>query len=119
MRAQGKASISKSRLAKKAATGAGSLEELAKRKLPKWRVVEESEQDSPLKVDADAIAPKLPSGGRARNAAIGNGLPNSDSPSRNRGRSGLVNMVPDSQQDARLGAKTQVFEDDELTGAQG
>jgi len=118
MRVQGKDSISKSRGVRKTAAAGGSLEELAKRKLPKWRVVEETEPDTPLKVDADAIAPKLPSGGRSRHAAIGNGVPDS-APSRNRGRSGLVNMVPDSQQDARLGAKTQVFEDDELTGAQG
>jgi hypothetical protein len=104
-----------------------SLEELAKRVMPKWRVADESAQDSPTTLEVDAVTPTL--GGvrakvaalrsRKRQATSGEEVLDSPSSPRQERGSGLVNMVPDSDDDARRDAKTQVFEDDEHTGAQG
>jgi hypothetical protein len=116
-------------LLKKRATPS-SLDELAKRKMPKWRVANEriEEQDRAGGLEVDAVSPKL-SSRRAAATGVGAGkllatlskaVSNSESKSNHETKkSGLVNMVPESEEDARLGAKTQVFEDDEHTGAQG
>jgi hypothetical protein len=107
-----------------------SLDELAKRKMPKWRVANEraGEQDRPGGSEVDAVSPKLSSRGAAETtgearklmATLKKAVSNSESKSNpETKKSGLVNMVPESEEDARLGAKTQVFEDDEHTGAQG
>lgn len=116
-------------------SASSSLEKLAKSKMPKWRIVDErtQEQDTHVKPEADAVSPRLRShregalsGARMRKAALTESLKDSESKSNESNKSnennrttGLVNMLPDSEQDARLGAKTQVFEDDEHTGAQG
>jgi hypothetical protein len=103
-----------------------SLADLAKSKMPKWRVVDESLQDSPGTVEADAVSPKLidlraktTAGSRKTQATLTNSSSDAGSKSNQSKKSGLVNMIPESEQDARLGAKTQVFEDDEHTGSQG
>jgi len=102
-----------------------SLEALAKSKMPKWRVAEGSSQDSRASAEADAVSPNL---GELRTgtAAVESrkfratvGGTSSDAASKSKKKSGLVNMVPESEEDARLGVKTQVFEDDEHTGSQG
>jgi hypothetical protein len=101
-----------------------SLEELAKIKMPNWRIAQESVEDSPGAVDVDAISPRLFSAKTAAaprrlQTAFTNAEGDSGSKSSANKKSGLVNMVPDTDQDARVGAKTQVFEDDEHTGSQG
>jgi hypothetical protein len=116
-------------LVKKRATPS-SLEELAKSKMPKWRVADEraQEQDRPADSEVDAVSPKLSNrraagtaaGARKLLATLNKAVSNSESKSNQETKkSGLVNMVPESEEDAGLGAKTQVFEDDEHTGAQG
>ena len=89
-------------------------------------MADENTQDSPGVVEVDAVSPKLgdlrvsssaanPRKRRAKSEEVSD----SSSSSQKGRKSGLVNMVPDSEQDARLGTKTQVFEDDEHTGSQG
>lgn len=115
------------RALKKSLTSSPSLEELAKKKMPKWRVAEEDVEDSPGTPEVDAVSPKL-FDFRSQSFAVRSGMPQAttvssepDAKPKSSGtkRSGLVKMLPESDQDARQGAKTQVFEDDEHTGSQG
>ena len=90
--------------------------------MPKWRVVDEraQEQDRPGDSEVDAVSPKLSNrraagtaaGARKLLATLNKAVSNSESKSNQETKkSGFVNMVPESEEDARLGAKTQVFED--------
>jgi hypothetical protein len=104
-----------------------SLEELAKRAMPKWHLAEESAQDSKSTLEVDAVSPKLGehrasaavSRSRKSQKTVSERVSDFSSPAPETEVSGLVNMVPDSHEDSRLGAKTQVFEDGEHTGSQG
>lgn len=112
--------------AKKRASSA-TLADLAKREMPKWRVVEGSAQDAPDRIEVDAVSPKIGGIGartashqtRGRRSKLAENVADSASESSREKKTGLINMVPESQQDARLGSKTQVFEDGEHTGSQG
>jgi len=112
---------------KKKQIASSSLEKLAESKMPKWRIADDGAPDSPRTTEADAISPKLSelrgktasAGSRMVQATYTETAPDSKSKSHPKKKSGLVNMIPESQEDARLGAKTQVFEDDEHTGSQG
>ena len=99
-----------------------SLDQLAKKLMPKWRIVNESSfaEDAPREVDA--VSPNLIK--NKDSFAIKSGRKVRETLQRSKGKmqkklSGLVNMAPTSEEDARLGAKTQVIEDDERTGSQG
>ena|ERR1700721_1685255 len=103
----------------------GGLDQLAKAKMPKWHVVQSFASDSQAKPESDAVSPKL-SGLYAKRASVTTSSKRSSlrssnfaNASRSSGKSGLVVMAPDSPEDSKAGAKTQVFEDDEHTGAQG
>jgi hypothetical protein len=100
------------------------LDQIAKKLMPKWRVV----QETPLAADAahevDAVSPKLTRLGGEDSATVKSARKVQFTLQRSRGNpqkklSGLVNMAPNSEEDARLGAKTQVIEDDEHTASQG
>jgi hypothetical protein len=99
------------------------LDQLAKKLMPKWRVVNESPLGADATRDVDAVSPKL-TGVATDSATVKLGRKTQATLERLRGKtkkklSGLVNMAPSSEEDARLGAKTQVIEDDEHTGSQG
>ena len=105
-----------------------SLEQLAKAKMPKWRVVDNLMADDTATPHPDAVSPKLASlqgRGSARSSSrrmlskVSESVEDSGSSSDKGKRSGLVVMAPTSAEDAKTGTKTQVFEDDEHTGAQG
>jgi hypothetical protein len=99
-----------------------SLDQLAKKLMPKWRIVNENSfaEDAPREVDA--VSPDLIK--KKESFAIRSGRKVRQTLQRSKGKtqkklSGLVNMAPTSEEDARLGAKTQVIEDDEHTASQG
>jgi hypothetical protein len=100
------------------------LDRLAKKLMPKWRVVNESPLGADVSREVDAVSPRLTGVGKDR-ATIKSGRKTQVTlERRSKGKteeklSGLVNMAPTSEEDARLGAKTQVIEDDKLTGSQG
>jgi len=108
-----------------------SLEELATAKMPKWRVVEDSAADNAARPEADAVSPKLSglqssissgsSSSSKRSLSKDSASVEDSEKSSGKGRrTGLVVMAPNSAEDAaKVGTKTQVFEDDEHTGAQG
>jgi hypothetical protein len=122
-----RSAIRTSRKTVKSHAASRSLEDLARRAMPKWRVADDSAQDSDATPEVDAVSPKLEkiqgtsaasrSGKRLR--TLDDKISDSPSDTRKKRKSGLVNMVPAADQDSRLGVKTQVFEDDEHTGAQG
>jgi hypothetical protein len=112
-----KASRSRSR-----SSGAG-LDRLAKKLMPKWRVVNESPLGADATREVDAVSPKL-TGVGMDSATVKSARKVQATLQRSKGKtqkklSGLVNMAPNSEEDARLGAKTQVIEDNEHTGSQG
>ena len=112
-----KASASRSR-----ASGS-SLEQLAKKMMPKWRVVNESPLGADASPEVDAVSPKLTDVDNG-SATIRSGRKVRATLERPKGKaqkklSGLVNMAPASEEDARLGAKTQVIENDKHTASQG
>jgi hypothetical protein len=101
-----------------------ALDNLAKKLMPKWRVVNESPLGADASREVDAVSPRLTGVGKD-SATIKSGRKTRLTlERRSKGKteeklSGLVNMAPTSEEDARLGAKTQVIEDDKLTGSQG
>lgn len=97
------------------------LDQIAKEKMPKWRIVETAGQDSQANSEPDAVSPRL-SKLQGRNSALSE-VADADAlggrrKSSKRGLTGLVNMEPEDGS-AGAGSKTQVFENDEHTGSQG
>jgi hypothetical protein len=101
-----------------------NLEQLAKKSMPKWRIVPESDSETDEARYVDAVSPKLTpprnsSSLKSENKQQMTMRRSADKEKKSKKLSGLVNMAPTSEEDARLGAKTQVFEDDEHTASQG
>lgn len=98
-----------------------SLDQVAKKSMPKWRVVNESSYDEDSPSEVDTVSPNLIKNKRSSSFAVKSGTKAKTAFLRAKTKSGkklsgLVNMAP---ADARLDAKTQVIEHDEHSAGQG